>query len=540
MRAGTGVCVLATGATMSSAHTDLEAEVESASIVQPVPSGEPAKLKEGALGFVSNLVIGVASTAPAYSLAATLGFIVAVAGVGVHAPAVLLVSFIPMLFVAGAYRYFNKADPDPGTTFAWVRRAMGPHLGWLNGWAIVVADVIVMAALAQIAAKYTFLLVGWDSAANSNGAQIAMAVAWIALMTWICWRGIELSARTQVILLSAEVSILALFAVVALVKVYANDPVNSMAPELSWFNPFDLGWTALVDGVLLGVFIYWGWDSGVAVNEESEDSREGPGRAAVVSTILLLLIYLVVSAAAQAYGGTRLLSDNSDDVLSVLGGQVFSSPWDKLLILAVLTSAAASTQTTILPTARTTLSMARKRAIPAAFARVHARYLTPSFSTIWMGVVSVTWTILVMAFNPAQNVLGDSISALGFAIAFYYGFTGLACFIYFRRELTRSVRNFVFAGLVPLLGFAMLAYIFVKAASDYSQEGFNYSPPFLGIEVPIVIGIGGLLLGVVAMLFAMVPYRDFFKRKPYVETAPPGLLEAPVERAPLHLHGERW
>jgi amino acid transporter len=515
--------------------------VESAAVAQPVPpSGEPAKLKEGALGYVSNVVIGVASTAPAYSLAATLGFIVAVAGVGTHAPAVLLVSFIPMLLTATAFRYLNKADPDPGITFAWARRALGPHIGWLNGWAIVVADVIVMAALAQIAAKYTFLLFGWDSAANSNGAQIALAVAWIALMTWVCWRGIELSARVQVVLLSAEIVILALFAVVALVKVYTGNPANSITPHFSWFNPFDLGWSALVDGVLLGAFIYWGWDSGVSVNEESEDSNDGPGRAAVVSTVLLLLIYLVVSAAAQAYGGTRLLSDNSDDVLSVLGGQVFSSPWDKLLILAVLTSSAASTQTTILPTARATLSMARKHAIPEAFARVHPRYLTPSYSTIWMGVVSIVWTVLVMALNPAQNVLGDSISALGFAICFYYGFTGLACVIYFRREITRSVRNFVLAGLAPFAGFVMLTYIFIKAAHDYSQEGFNYSPPFLGIEVPIVIGIGGLLLGVVAMLFAMIPYREYFTKKPYTEVSPPGLLEAPVEHAPLHLHGERW
>jgi amino acid transporter len=517
-----------------------EVDVERAAVSQPVVGGEPAKLKEGALGYLSNLVIGVASTAPAYSLAATLGFIVAVAGVGTHAPAVLLVSFLPTLCVAAAYRYFNKADPDPGTTFAWVRRAMGPHLGWVNGWAIVVADVIVMAALAQIAAKYTFLLVGWDSAASSNVGQIALAVCWIAVMTWICWRGIELSARTQVVLLSAEVIILALFAVVALVKVYADSPAGSIDPSLSWFNPFELGWSALIDGVLLGAFIYWGWDSGVTVNEESEDKNEGPGRAAVVSTIVLVLIYLVVSTAAQAYGGTSVLEDNSDDVLSVLGTNVFGSPLDKLLILAVLTSAAASTQTTILPTARTTLSMARKRAIPAAFARVHPRYLTPSFSTIWMGAVSIAWTVLVMAFNPAQNVLGDSISALGFAICFYYGFTGLACFIYFRREIVKSVRNFVLAGLAPLAGFVMLAYIFVQAAHDYSQAGFNSSSPLLGIEAPIVIGIGGLLLGFVAMLFATIPYRDFFRRRPYTEVSPPGLLELPVEHAPAHLRGERW
>ena len=293
--------------------------MESAAVSQPVVGGEPAKLKEGALGFLSNVVIGVASTAPAYSLAATLGFIVAVAGVGRHAPAVLLVSFVPMLFVAAAYRYLNKADPDPGTTFSWVRRAMGTHLGWLNGWAIVIADIIVMAALAQIAAKYTFLLFSWNSAANSNWAQIGMAVLWIVVMTWICFRGIELSATTQLFLLSAEVTILAIFAVVALAKVYANHPAGSITPQFNWFNPFDMGWGALVDGILLGVFIYWGWDSGVTVNEESEDKREGPGRAAVLSTIILLLIYLVVSAAAQAYHGTTLLANNSEDVLSVLG-----------------------------------------------------------------------------------------------------------------------------------------------------------------------------------------------------------------------------
>src|SRR5947208_9722938 len=111
-------------------------------------------LKANALGFASNVVIGVASTAPAYSLAATLGFIVAVGGVGVHAPAVLLVSFVPILFVAAGYKYLNKADPDCGTSFSWVTRAMGPHVGWLAGWAIVAADVIVMATLAVIARKY--------------------------------------------------------------------------------------------------------------------------------------------------------------------------------------------------------------------------------------------------------------------------------------------------------------------------------------------------------------------------------------------------
>ena len=509
--------------------------VPSSGVVVEVPD---KGLKKNAIGYLSNVVIGIASTAPAYSLAATLGFVVAVGGVGVHAPAVLIVSFIPMLFVAAAYKYLNRADPDCGTTFAWATRAFGPHAGWLGGWAIIVTDVIVMATLAEIAGKYTFLLFDWTSAANSTGAQIVAAVIWIALMTWICYRGIELSARTQQFLLSAEILILSIFAVVALAKVYANSPAGSIKPAFSWFNPFDLSFGSLIDGVLLGVFIYWGWDSGVAVNEESEASADGPGRAAVLSTILLVLIYVVVSAAAQAYAGTKFLTDNSDDVLSVLGNKVFGDPWNKLLIIAVLTSASASTQTTILPTARTTLSMARFKAIPDVFGRIHPRFLTPSTSTLAMGAVSAIWTILVLALNPAQNVLGDSITALGFGICFYYGLTAFACVVFFRREIFKSTRNFIFVGLVPLLGGLMLLGIFIKALTHYSQnkeagELINYAKPIAGIEVPIAIGIGSLLLGVVVMFFAMAKYREFFRRKP--EPAPEGTLEAPVEHAAAHL-----
>ncbi len=481
-------------------------------------------LKVDALGYASNLVIAIASTAPAYSLAATLGFIVAVGGVGVHAPAVLIVSFIPILFVSVGYRFFNLADPDAGTTFAWVTRAFGPQLGWINGWAIFLADIIVMASLAEIASNYTFLL--FDSHAHpSNFWLIVGSVIWIALMTWICYRGIELSARIQTILLSIEIFTLSLFAVVTLIKVYANSPVHSIHVSASWFNPFDLGWGALIDGVLLGIFIYWGWDSGVAVNEESRDKNRGPGKAAVVSTVILLLIYVIVAAAAQAYHGPGFLAGNSADVINALGSNVFGSPLDKLLIITVLTSASASTQTTILPTARTTLSMAKWDAIPSAFGRVHPRFLTPSFSTLLMGGLSILWTIALLAFNPNQDVLGDTISALGFAVCFYYGFTGLACAVYYRRELFKSARNFLLAGLIPVVGGIMMAYVAIKAYGYYNTAGNNYSKPFIGIQTPIFVGIGGLILGVVLMFASWPFFPKFFGRK-WFEAADPDVLVA--------------
>jgi amino acid transporter len=481
------------------------------SALDPTAPGSKG-LKADALGYVSNLVIAVASTAPAYSLAATLGFIVAVAGVGVHAPAVLIVSFIPILFVSVGYRFLNLADPDAGTTFAWVTRAFGPQLGWINGWAIFLADIIVMASLAAIASNYTFLLFHAAGPPN-NFWLIVGAVVWIAVMTWICYRGIELSARIQTVLLGLEIFTLALFAVVALIKVYSGHPAHAIHVSASWFNPFDLSWGALIDGVLLGIFIYWGWDSGVAVNEESRDRHRGPGKAAVVSTLILLLIYVIVSAAAQSYHGTAFLANNSGDVLNALGKGVLGSGLDKLLIICVLTSASASTQTTILPTARTTLSMARWGAIPSAFGRVHPRFFTPTFSTLLMGGLSILWTVALLAFNPNQDVLGDTISALGFAVCFYYGFTGLACAFYFRRDVFKSARNFFLAGLIPVVGGLMMAYVAIKAYGYYNTSGNNYATPFLGIEVPIFVGIGGLILGVVLMFASWPFYRGFFSRR---------------------------
>ena len=176
-------------------------------------------LKTGALGLVSSVVMGVASTAPAYSLAATLGLIVVVVGLG--APIVALLAFIPMLLTSIGYSELNKADPDCGTTFTWAARAFGPRTGWAGGWAIVAADILVMASLAQVAGQYLFLLFGADGIGSdpTSGWVLLVGVVWIIAMTYICYRGIEVSARLQRVLLGVEIVMLLVFSVVALTRV---------------------------------------------------------------------------------------------------------------------------------------------------------------------------------------------------------------------------------------------------------------------------------------------------------------------------------
>jgi amino acid transporter len=184
-------------------------------------------LKGGALGLVSSVVIGVASTAPAYSLAATLGFIVVF--VGVQSPIIVVLAFVPMLFTAIAYQELNKADPDCGTTFTWATRAFGPKTGWLGGWGIIAADILVMASLAQVAGQYVFLLFNADGIGGdaTSGWVLLVGVLWIIVMTYICYVGVELSARLQRVLLTVELIVLLVFAVVALVKVGTDNGVAS-------------------------------------------------------------------------------------------------------------------------------------------------------------------------------------------------------------------------------------------------------------------------------------------------------------------------
>ena len=487
-------------------------------------------LKADALGLLSSVVVAIASVAPAYSLAATIGFVVI--AVGLQAPIVMVLAFIPMYCVAVGYRELNEAEPDAGTTFVWAARTFGPRTGWMGGWAIVAADVIVMANLAAIAGAYFFLLFNADSVAASTLWPTVVGVGWIVLMTAICYIGIEISARVQYVLLGIEVAVLFLFSIVALVRVYTGHAVAgvSLHPSLSWFNPFHIGgYGALTAGLLLAVFIYWGFDTAVSVNEETRDARHTPGRAAVIATLVLLAIYLSVTVATQAFAGIGTTGiglgneANADDVFAVLGRAVFGGAWYgqvavHLLVLMVLSSAAASTLTTILPTARTTLSMAAHKAIPERFARMSPRFQTPTWSTVGMGLASIAFYVLMTAVS--ENILADTIASIGLLIAFYYGMTGFTAPVFYRHSLLRSWRHFLQRGVIPFAGGLILLGAFVQGARNYWEVGPDADsttswtlpfPPHWQIGGIFLTGIGALVLGLVLMIVTRLTMPRFFR-----------------------------
>ncbi|PZU38776.1 MAG: amino acid transporter [Microbacterium sp.] len=471
-------------------------------------------LAAGTLGLWGSTVIGLASTAPVYSLVATLGFVVL--AVGAQAPIAFIVAFVPMLFIAFAYRELNRAVPDCGTTFTWGTKAFGPVVGWLGGWGVAVAGMVVLANLAQIAGIYLWALIGDGSLSENVLLVTATGVVFIAAMTWVSWRGVEIGERIQNVLLAIQYLALAVFVIAALSHYFAGTAPGATPISAEWFNPFVFtDFDGFTEAVLLALFIYWGWDTCLALNEETRDPKRIPGLAALLTTVILLVTYVGVTVAAMMYAGlgesgTGLGNEaNADDVfLAIKDGLL--GPFGWVLVVAVLISAVSSTQTTILPTARGTLSMAAYKALPKRFMTVHPRYRTPSFSTIVMGVVASVYYIGMTLIS--DNILQDSILSLGLAIAFYYAITGFACVWYFRRDLLTSARDFVFKGLLPLLGALMLAFAFVKSAIDMYDVDYGYTV-LLGVGGTFVVGIGALALGVVLMLlwWAFPRSKPFFR-----------------------------
>ncbi len=462
----------------------------------PGPPAQPTTLRPDAVGVLDTLVIGLASTSPAYSLAAVLGPIVAL--VGVHAPGVLLVSFLPMLLIAGAFAALNRVDPDCGTTFSWVTRAFGPWAGWIGGGAIAMTGVLVLGSLAEVGVCFSLLAVGLDGWTRSTPTVMGLSVLLVVVMAGICVRGTELSARLQNCLIVAQTVALAVFAAVALVRgVRGDSPFGGLIPEWNWLNPFGSGGAALSGGLLLGVFAYWGWESAVNLTEETRDSRRAPGRAGVWSTVVLLITYLGVATAIVAFAGTGWLADNADEeeaVFALLSTEVLGG-WDRVVLVAVATSALASTQTTIIPASRTGLSMARRAALPRRFGSISATHRTPDVSTWWVAGIGVVWYLGVGLIS--ENALFDSITGLSLLIAFYYALTGLACAVYFRRRLFSGVRSLLLLGVGPLTGATMLGGLLVLSVRDLADAENSYTgQAWFGVGPPLVLGVGVMAAGV--------------------------------------------
>src|SRR6476660_4252226 len=224
-------------------------------------------LAEGKVGTLSGAILGISSVAPGYTLTASIGVIVA--AVGLKMPAIFIAGFIPMFLTAYAYRELNSRAPDCGASFTWSTKAFGPYIGWMCGWGMVIATIIVLSNLAAIAVEFFYLFIARvvdnpDIAdlADNKLINIVTTLVFLALATMIASRGITTSEHVQFVLVGFQMVVLLGFAVVAIMHVGAGDAPAGLSFDLDWFNPFSgLTWTAFAVGVVGSIFAFWGWDT---------------------------------------------------------------------------------------------------------------------------------------------------------------------------------------------------------------------------------------------------------------------------------------
>lgn len=440
-------------------------------------------LRRDALGLTHAVAIGVAGTAPGYTIAASTAALFG--AVGVLAPSMLLYCGLVMAGITCAFVNLNRVFPDAGATYAWVGRVFHRDLGFLCGWVVLVTSVLFTVSATIPAATATLLLLAPDHA----GSQLhvtGVAACWIVAITLIEVRGMRLTGTVQAWITAIEISVLAGLAVTAVATHGAQ--IAALLSRTS-FSPAAFTSESFAAGAVIAVFFFWGWDVALNASEETRDARSTPGVAAVIAMFVVACAFMAFSLVTLAVLSEAEIQASGANVVFAIAEKVVPRPWSYLAVIAVMLSSVGSLQVSLLQFARTLFSAARAGDANARWSRVHERWQTPHLATWLNTVLGLALLVLSLALPNIDALLKASINAIGLEIAFYYGLAALACAWHFRGAAAHSVVLAVFAVAWPLA--SAIALWIAAAIAIRNME-----------VTTAAIGVGGILIGLVPLAWS--------------------------------------
>jgi amino acid transporter len=469
-----------------------------AGTTQPAAAG----LEPDAIGAVQDTVIGMANSAPTVSVGLTVAALAATAAYAVGP--VIILTAVPMLIIANAYRKLNLWNANCGASFEWVGRAINPYLGFMTGWLMIAGSLV--GAISGVVVLAPSVLAIFNSASTSTWPNILISTAVILVMLLIAVIGIKITARTQVSMAAIEYTILIGFTIWGLVEVLGHHK-GTFPVTRAWFSISGIGGKgSLAAGFLIAVFMYTGWDATVYVNEETKHRRTNPGRSAILAVAFLAIIYTVCEFGLQGVVSPAKLQANSSAPLIFIANALGGGGWSKVMALSLALSVIASTGTAIVIIARMAYGMAIHRVLPPALGNVNRRFSTPVVASITIGLILIVATWVYLLSTSIANVFNQVIDITGLLYAGFYILTALAAVTYYRRHIFSKVWDAILVGILPLAGAGFLAWIIYK-----SLDGAPAS------EVWSVVGI--VAAGFILMLIARFWLRSAFFRIP-IESAP--------------------
>jgi amino acid transporter len=428
---------------------------EHSAVVAAAARAPAARLQPDAIGVAQDTVIGMASSAPAATIGLSLAALAAATAYG--SGPILILTAIPMLIIANAYRRCNMWNANCGASFEWVGRAINPYLGFLTGWLMVVAYIV--GTVAEILLLGPSVLAVFGSTSTDPWGWIGIGTAVAVVMLVIAVVGIRFTARTQVGMALIEYVILVGLAIAGLVAVLGHH-AGTFALTRGWLSLSGIGGKgSAVSGFLIAVFVYGGWDGTLYVNEEVKRRHVNPGRAAITAVALLALIYTLAQVGLQGVVSPARLQAHSAAALVYVAQALGGGFWAKMMALSIALSVIATTGTGIVLSARLVYGMASYRALPEFLANVSRRFSTPVAASVVVGVllIAVTWVYLLAL--SVQNAFNDVIAVTGQLFAIFYILTALATVVYYRRRVIASARNFVVLGVLPLGAAGFLGWV---------------------------------------------------------------------------------
>jgi amino acid transporter len=432
----------------------------SASAVTGTAPPPAARLEPNAIGVAQDTVIGMASSAPAATVGLSLA---ALAGATAYGSGLILIlTAIPMLIIANAYRRLNMWNANSGASFEWVGRAISPYLGFLTGWLMIAAYIV--GTVAEVLLLGPSVLAVFGSSSTNTWAYVGIGCAMGLIMLVIAVVGIRITARVQVSMAVVEYLILIGLAIAGVVWV-AGHHAGTVPFSRGWLSVSGIGGKgSAVAGFLVAVFVYGGWDGTLYVNEEVKHRRVNPGRAAIMAVALLAIIYTLAQVGFQGVVSPAKLQKASDNgtalvyVANALGGGF----WAKAMALSIALSVIATTGTGIVLGARIVYGMASYRALPEFLSNVSPRFKTPAAASVIVGLLIVVLSAVYFLATSVQNAFFDVIDVTGLLFSIFYILTALATIVYYRRRVVNGARDFVILGALPLGAAGFLGWIFVK------------------------------------------------------------------------------
>ena len=438
------------------------------------------RLAENALGLGESVVMGVAGTAPAFSAAATTATLIA--AVGVLSPASLLYCGVIMFGVTLAFRQLNRVEPNAGASYAWVDKAFGPVLGFLAGWSLLVASALFMVSGTVPAATATLELIAPRLTGDPTSVTL-VAAGWLLAVSAVVVKGIKPASYTQVVLTTVEVGILVAVIVAALAR-QGTVPVHEFS--LGWLSLGGFTPSVFATGALTSVFFFWGWDVTLNLNEETRDASQTPGHGAVLAMIVVLLLFVGFAVATLLVLSDTEIEQAGTNVVLAVADKLFPRPWSYMAVIAVMLSTIGTLETSMLQFTRTMFAKGRDGALHPRYARLHGTWQTPWVASTVITALGVVLLLLSSLLPTVNQIMKDSVNAIGFQAAFYYGLASFACAWNTRRAALKSPATLVALVLWPVSSALFLAFIAI-----YSIPTFD--------RVTNLIGIGGIAAGLVPL-----------------------------------------